>query len=263
MTTSTNTSTTNPAGPGKEVTRPSRRRRAALAVTGFLTCALPVTFTVTVSRMLFSGIETDHRFHQATGQGLILFALWLGGLLPLIRAGWRGRRASTSTGLLFVTFVSTGIVCAAVAPGGGAPILVGVIAITGALLWWALPRRPRLRSRVQLDPVLTPFALAVTAFFTPYALDQIALQNAATSGYHAQNPHLFDMAWLVTAVMALALLAAVLPAARSLVGWVAGSCLGIGLAGLAFGEGTAWSLVGLALGGVATALFWMQHRVAR
>ena len=29
---------------------------------------------------------------------------------------------------------------------------------------------------------------------------EIALQNAAT-GHHAQNPHFFDMAWLVTALV--------------------------------------------------------------
>src|SRR3954452_22561516 len=129
--------------------RPGRGRHTALAVSGFLTCALPVVFTVNVSRMLVTGIEPGHRFHQATGQGLLLFALWLGALVPMIRAGWNGRRPSTATGWLHLAFVGTGIACSAAAPGGGAPILVGVITVTGALLWWALPERPLLTDRFQ------------------------------------------------------------------------------------------------------------------
>ena len=114
--------------------------------------------------------------------------------------------------------------------------------ITGGLLWLAMPLRPQLRGRVRIDPFLAPLALALAAFLTPYALDQLALQNLATTGHHSQNPHLFDMAWLSVTLIVLAVLAALLPAARSLVAWVAVSCLGFGVAGLAFGEGTTWSL---------------------
>jgi hypothetical protein len=71
-------------------TRPGRARRTALAAAGFLACALPVVFTVNISRMLVVGELSDHRFHQLTGQGLLLFVLWLGGLVPLLRAGWSG-----------------------------------------------------------------------------------------------------------------------------------------------------------------------------
>lgn len=252
--------THTPTSVHEPTARPGWARRTALATTGFLTCALPVVFAFNITRMLVTGIEPDHRFHQATGQGLILVALWLGAVVPLVVAGWTGRRPSTRAGLQHLAFVGAGILCAALAPGGGAPSLMAVIAVPGALLWLALPARPRLAGGVRIDPILMPFALAVTAFLTPYALDQVQLQNATTHGYHAQNPHLFDMAWLAATVMALALFAALLPAARSSIGWVAGSCLGLGLAGLAFGEGTAWSLAVLAFGVVGAVLAGLQRR---
>jgi hypothetical protein len=58
--------------------KPGLGRRAALVVTGLLSLFLPTVFTVNLTRMLLTGVETEHRFHQATGQGLLLFALWLG-----------------------------------------------------------------------------------------------------------------------------------------------------------------------------------------
>jgi len=97
-------------------------RRTCLAATAFLTCALPLVFTVNITRMLVTGVESDHQFHQATGQGLVLFVLWLGALVPLIRAGWRGDRPSVAAGYRHLAFVVVGAVCAALAPGGGAPI---------------------------------------------------------------------------------------------------------------------------------------------
>ena len=78
-------------GPG----RPSRRRRATLAVVGVLACALPAMFTLNVTRMLATGALPEHRFHQLTGQGEILFALWLWPVLAMLHAGWRGRRPGT------------------------------------------------------------------------------------------------------------------------------------------------------------------------
>ena len=54
----------------------------------------------------------------------------------------RGRRPSTAAGLLHLTFVGVGLACSVAAPGGGAPILTGLIAVTGALVWAALPLRP-------------------------------------------------------------------------------------------------------------------------
>ena len=125
--------------------KPGRLRRTGLGVAGFLACALPVVWTVNLSRMLLVGELDEHRFHQLTGQGLFLCALWLIGLVPLLRAGWVGRRPSSAAGLLHLTFVGTGTACAVAATGGGAPALMVVIAITGALVWLALPVRPRLR----------------------------------------------------------------------------------------------------------------------
>jgi len=243
-----------------EPTRPSRLRRTALAATGFLACLLPTIFTVNVSRMLLTGEYDEHRFHQATGQGLILFALWLVPLIGLLRAGWTNRRPSTALGWQHVTFVGTGIVTAAIAPGGGAPWLVGVITITGALLWLALPKRPRLRTTVQIHPVLAPVALIGCAVLTPYVVDQLAAQNAVTGGHHAENPHLFDMAWMSACLVVLGVLGAILPVARHLVGWLAACTVAVGAAGLCFGEDTTWSLLVLGTGILAGAMSFLSRR---
>jgi hypothetical protein len=239
---------------------PRRARRAAVAVTGGIACLLPTVFTINISRMLLTGVEADHRFHQATGQGLVLTALWLGALVPLVRAGWAGRRPPLTAGLLHLTFVIVGAVLAVFAPGGGAPSLMGVIVVPGALLWAALPKRPRLRARVQLDPLLTPAALFAAAVFTPFAIGQLELQNA-TAGYHAQNPHYWDMAWMTVTITIVALLGALLPAARRLVGWLAFGATVTGTAGLFFGESTSWSLLVLAVGLVAGAVAAVRHRL--
>lgn len=241
--------------------RPSAARRATVAVTGVLACVVPVVFTVSITGMLLTGVDSDHRFHQLTGQGLILIALWLGGLVPLLRAAWQGRRPSTAAGALHLAFVLIGALCAVAAPGGGAPALMGLIAVTGALVWLALPVRPRLRVPAQLDPVLAPVALLSAALYTPYALDQLALQNAAT-GYHASNPHYFDMAWMVVVLVALAGAAALLPAARSLAFWTAGGSVVIGVAGLAFTSDSTWSSLALALGVGAGGLIAARSRLA-
>ena len=90
------------------VRRPTRLRRTGLVATGFLTCALPVVFTISSTWELVTGEPAEHRFHQLTGQGLLLCALWLGGLVPLLRAGWSGRRPSSAAGLLHLTFMATG-----------------------------------------------------------------------------------------------------------------------------------------------------------
>jgi hypothetical protein len=243
-----NTISPSPTTSIPEEARPGPVRRTVLAATGFLACALPVVFAVNISRALLTGADADHRFHQATGQGLLLCALWLVPLLGLVRAGWVGRRPSAAAGWQHLALLATGGVCAAVAPGGGAPSLMVVLAVPGALLWVALPKRPRLLGPVQVDPVLAPLALLTTAWFAPYAVDQLSAQNAVTSGLHLENPHLFDMAWVASTLMVTALLAAVLPQVRHLVAWVAGSALVLGGAGLAFGEPTTWSLVTLSLG---------------
>ena len=59
--------------------------------------------------------------------------------------------------------MGVGLACSVAAPGGGAPILAGVIAVTGALLWLALPLRPRLRTELRVDPLLAPLALLSAA----------------------------------------------------------------------------------------------------
>jgi hypothetical protein len=240
---------------------PGAIRRTAVAATGLVACALPIVFTLNISRMLLTGIESDHRFHQATGQGLVLTALWLGALVPLVRAGWAGRRPPTTAGLLHLVFVAVGAVLAAVAPGGGAPALIAVIAVPGALLWVALPQRPRLRHVVQIDPFLAPVALAAAAVFTPFAVEQLALQNAAT-GYHADNPHFWDMAWMTLTLTVTALVAAALPAARRLIWWLVGGAIVTGSAGLAFGEGASWSLLVMGVGIAAAAAAGARRRVS-
>jgi hypothetical protein len=239
--------TTGAAGTAHTCVHPGRLRRTALAATGLLACALPVVFTVNLTTALVGGELIEHRFHQLTGQGLLLCALWLGGLLPLLRAGWAGRRPSAVAGVLHAVVAATGAACAVAAPGGGAPILVGVLAVTGALLWTALPTLPRLRLRVQVHPVLAPLWLVAAAPTMPYVLDQVALQNAAT-GHHAGNPHFFDMAWLALALVTLGVLGATVPALR-LLGLVAGAGMAwTGTAGTVLGADRPWTVLALVVG---------------
>ena len=136
------TTTTAPVPSTEASTRASRPRRTpscAVAAAALVACAVPVTFTVTITATPATGADADHRFHQLTGQGLVLPALWLGAVLPLIRAGWRGRRPSTAAGYRHLAFVGAGIAASALAAGGGARSSLAVIAVTGVLLWWALP----------------------------------------------------------------------------------------------------------------------------
>jgi hypothetical protein len=105
--------------------------------------------------------------------------------------------------------------------------------------------------------VLAPVALLGAAVLLPYVADQLAAQNAATSGHHAHNPHLFDMAWMSLSLVALAVLAAVLPSARRLGCWFALFTVATGAAGLAFGEDASrsWTTLGVgALAGIGWAL---------
>ena len=239
---------------------PRPGRRAAIAIAAFLACALPTVFTVTITRMLVVGENPDHRFHQVTGQGLILFALWLLPLTGLLRAGWRGDRPSTALGWQHLVFVVSGVLCSVLAPGGGAPFLTAVVAVTGALVWWALPKRPVLRAHVQLHPALAPAALLGAAVLLPYSVDQLAAQNAVTSGHHAVNPHLFDMAWMALCLVVLATVAALLPAARHLMVWLAVAASATGVAGWAFGEDRTWSLTVLGIGVVAGTSWLVTQR---
>jgi hypothetical protein len=133
------------------------------------------------------------------------------------------------------------------APGGGAPALVGLVVVFGGLLWLALPVRPRLRLPVRVDPVLMPLALVTAAVATPYVLDQIALQNAAT-GLHAENPHYFDMAWMVTTLVMVGILGAVLPAVRRLALVAGVGLVWTGAMGVLLAADRPWTLALLALG---------------
>ncbi|MBA2952460.1 hypothetical protein GON03_20780 [Nocardioides sp. MAH-18] len=230
-------------------TPPRPLRRIAIGVAGSLAAALPTVWTVSMIRFLATGELSGHRYHQLTGQGLLLTTLWLLAVVPLIGAAWRGRRPSSAAGILHLAFVGTGAGCAAAATGGGAPALMVVVAVTGGLLWLALPRRPLLRLPVRVDPVLMPLALVTGALCTPYVLDQIDLQNAA-SGHHAQNPHYFDMAWLVCTLVVIAVAAAAVPAVRRL-GVLAGAGFAwTGAMGLLLDVDRTWSGLVLVAGAV-------------
>jgi len=218
-------------------TRPRARRRTAVAVTGAIACLLPTVWTVNFLRMLVTGDLAEHRFHQLTGQGLLLTALWLGAVVPLVVAGWRGRRPATAPALLHLAFVGVGTGCAIAAPQGGAPSLMVLIAVTGALVWLALPVRPRLRGTgIELAPASLAASLLVSAAVAPYAVAQIGLQHLAT-GHHSHNPHYFDMAWLVLTLAAVGLVGSLVGSARGLQVWAGAGVLATGVAMLALGEG--------------------------
>jgi hypothetical protein len=234
-------------------TKPGAPRRVAVGITGFLACALPVVWTVNLSRYVLTGELSEHRYHQLTGQGLLLTTLWLLAVVPLVVAGWNGRRPSSLSGVLHLSFVGAGAACAVAATGGGAPALMAVIGVTGGLLWLALPVRPQLRLPVRIDPLLMPVALVTGALCTPYVLDQIELQNAAT-GHHAHNPHLFDMAWLVCTLVVIAVAAATLPSVRRL-GVLAGAGFAwTGAMGLLLDVDRTWSALVVAAGAALVAV---------
>jgi hypothetical protein len=258
----THTITQSPVHLPDLTTKPGRGRRTALVASGILACAIPTMFAVNITRMLLTGIEADHRFHQLTGQGLILCALWVLPILALLRAGWQGRRPSPAVGWAHILLVVAGAGAAVVSQGGGAPILMAVVGIPGALVWASLPLRPRLRGALQVDPLLMPVALAASAALLPYAVDQLALQNAATTGYHSENPHFFDMAWISIVLAGYAVLSGLMAATRVLAVGFAGAMVWLGSAGLALGESTTWSASVLACGVLAAAASVVVRRRA-
>jgi hypothetical protein len=251
--------TTLAPAPGAIAARPSALRRVAVAGSGLLACALPTLWGAGTVAELVTGAERDHLFHQVTGQGLLLSALWLGVLVPLLVAGWRGIRPSTAAGLAHVAVAVGAAVAAGLAPGNGGAIVAAIVVVTGALVWAALPLRPRL-SLAGLDPVIAPLALAAAALFAPFVVDQGALQRHS-GDEHAQFSHYFDMAWISVLLVALVVLAALAPAARCLA--VVG-LLGTGVVGaarVAFTPETTWSLVAVGLGVVGAAA--VAARLAR
>ena len=230
----------------RTTTRPSVLRRVALAVTGLLACLLPTVWTAGTVAELVTGAERDHLFHQFTGQGLLLGALWLGGLLPLLAAGWRGVRPSPVAAALHLAVVVGGIVAAALAPGNGGLFVAGVVMITGALVWTALPVRPRVVPG-GIDPVLAGLALAAAALFVPFMIGEAGLQNAMHDE-HAEFSHNFDMVWIGVALVLAAVAAATVPAARRLALWAMLGIALVGAARFAFTPETTWSLMTAGLG---------------
>jgi hypothetical protein len=176
----------------------------------------------------------------------MLSALWLGGLLPLLVAGWRGVRPSAAAGLAHLAVVLGAGVAAALAPGNGGALVAGIAALTGALVWVALPRRPRL-AVAGLDPVLAPLALGAAALYAPFVLSEAALQRAFADE-HAEFSHYFDMAWIGVILVALAVAAALVPAARRLAVVAMLGTLAVGAARYALTPDATWSLVAVGLG---------------
>lgn len=241
-------------------TRPSWGRRTAVAVTGALACLLPGVWAVGVTFELLNGIQADHRFHQVTGQGLLLCALWLAGLVPMVRAGWRGVPPSVATVAQAGLFAGAGLAMGLLAPGAGAlPVAVATV-VTTAVLWLALPVRPRLRGQVgALDPVLAPVVLLAAALVTPFVADEVDLQNSS-GDEHAHLAHYFDMAWISVALVLVGALAAVVPAARRRALWTTGGLVLIGAARTVFTGEVTWSALAIALGVVGTVAVLADRR---
>lgn len=241
-------------------TRPRAWRRGAVAVTGVVACLLPTVWTVNFLRMLATGELADHRFHQLTGQGLLLTALWLGALVPVVVAGWQGRRPGTGPALQHLAFTGVGIACSLLAPQGGARSLMVIITVTGALLWLAVPHRTRPRdAAVEIAPVSLAAALLLSAAVAPYAVGQIDLQHTAT-GLHADNPHYFDMAWLVLVFAVLGIAGAVVRSARGLQVWSGGGVALTGIAMLVLGEGVVRGVTFVAVGALLLGAWGLGRR---
>lgn len=248
--------------PGRAtVATPSALRRAAVAVTGLAAAVLPVAWGVSSVVEILTGAERDHLFHQLTGQGVLLCALWLGALVPLVLAGWRGRRPGAGAALAHVSVAVSVVLAAALAPGNGGLVVAAILLVTGALLWLALPVRPR-PAVDGVDPVLAPLALGTAALLVPYVLAQAELQRAFTDE-HAQMSHYFDMAWLGILLIALAVAAALVPAARRLAVVAAGATLVLGGCRILLTGEVTWSLaaVGLGVAGIAAAVLRARRPV--
>lgn len=246
--------------PDSPVRRPGPGRRIAILLSGLVACALPVVWGLGSLVELVGGTEADHRFHQITGQGLLLSVLWLAGLLPMLRAGWKGRRPSICAGLGHLAFVTATLVTVSFVPGQGVVAVAAIVAVTGGLVWAAIPLRPVLRGALRgVDPVLAPFAMLSAALYTPFVLGERALQQAMADE-HAELTHYFDMAWISIAVVALALAAALAPAARRLASLSALATVVVGASRLAFTSDVTWSLLAVTLGVVGVVASYLRGR---
>jgi hypothetical protein len=165
---------------------------------------------------LVTGAERDHLFHQVTGQGLLLSALWLGGLWPVAAAGWRGRAPSASAALRLLAFLAAAVVTAVLTPGAGGALVSGFAVVTSAMLWLALPARtPLRRPTLELDPLGLPVVATLASFLVPFSVSEAGLQRAMLDE-HAEYAHNYDMALVSLTLVMLGLAAATVPAARRL-----------------------------------------------
>lgn len=239
--------------------RPSAGRRAAVLGTAFLAAVFAVVWGVACALQLATGTEADHRFHQVTGQGLLMCALWLWPVVALARAGWRGERPSTATALLHLSVVGTALLSGALAPQGGGAFVAVWTTVTGVLLWLALPVRPR-PALGGLDLVLAPLALLAAALATPFVLAELDLQRAMLDE-HAEMAHNFDMAWVVLTVVAMTAVAATSAAARRLAVPAGAGLAFIGAARWVLTAEVTWSVLAVLLG-LAVAAAGMRRSAA-
>ncbi|WP_336923490.1 hypothetical protein [Aquipuribacter sp. SD81] len=249
-----------PAGPGR---RPTVLRRAALVVTTALASLFAVVWGATTVAQLVTGRESDHLFHQVTGQGLLLSALWLGAVLPLTVAGWRGRAPSAAAVLHTVGFLLAAVTASAMAPVAGGPMVTGVAVVTVALLWWALPVRPHVRSlralRPALDPVAAPVVAVLGWLHVTFAVSESAVQRAMADE-HATMAHNFDMAWVSLTVVLAGLAAVLVPGARRLLAVAGAGSVVIGASRFLITDDVWWSLAATACGAVALLLACVARR---
>jgi hypothetical protein len=197
---------TTPIHPPRDAL-PARRsagRTLAMALAALLACAIPIVWGISTAVQLATGEEADHRFHQLTGQGLVLSAVWLSGLIPIIAAGWRRRRPDPGVVTQHLCLVAAAAVSGVLAPQGGGLFVAGLALVTSGLLWWALPVPVTLRNPTDRpDPLAAALAPLGSALLIAYAVAELGMQR--TSGdEHARVAHYFDMSWLaLTAALAL------------------------------------------------------------
>ena len=241
------TSTTvRPAPTAVPAAAPRRARRAAIVGTAVLAGLLPTVWGLGSLVELATGTQTDHRFHQVTGQGLVLSALWLTPVLLLARAGLRGRRPSAAVGLHHLVLMTAGVGAGLLGPGGGG-LAVGVFAaVTGSLLWLALAQRPLL-SGARLDVVLAPLALLTTALVLPFVASELSLQRDMLDE-HAEMAHYFDMAWVCLTLAGMAVVAALSAASRRLAVPAGAGLALVGVSRFLFTDDVTWSVLAVLLG---------------
>ena len=245
-----------------DLARPSRRRRAALVLSGVLVLALPLLWGLGSLVALLTGHEADHRFHQLTGEGVLLSVLWAAGPVALLVSSWRGRPVPGWAWPAHAAFVLASVVTASFVPGDGVRVLAAIVAVTAALLWWAVPALPRLRGLVDgLDPVRAPLALLGAALYAPYVVAQRHLQ-ATRHDEHAEMTHYFDMAWVAVAVVLLLVIAAISGRARRTAVLAGGAGVVMGVGGLLLVHPTTWFVLAALHGGAVLGAAVLQRRTS-